>query len=111
MPDLVTKRGVLSLGVVPVALFVFFFYFILRSLFFRPILNVMAEREARTQGAQKAAEGAQAAAAQKAKHYEEALRHAKAKIYLEQEAERKKLLDERAAMLREARARAVEEVG
>ena len=35
----------------------------------------------------------------------------KAKIYLEQETERKKLLDERAAMLREARARAVEEVG
>jgi F0F1-type ATP synthase membrane subunit b/b' len=71
----------------------------------------MAEREARTKGAQKTAEAAQAAAAEKVKQYEEALRQAKAEIYLEQEAERKKLLDERAAMLREARARAVEEVG
>lgn len=111
MPDLVRQIGELFLRAVPVALIVVVFYFILRSLFFRPILNVMAEREARTQGARKAADAAQAAAAEKLKQYEEALRQAKAKVYLEQEAERKKLLDERAAMLREARARAVEEVG
>jgi F-type H+-transporting ATPase subunit b len=111
MPDLVRQIGELFLRAVPVALIVVVFYFILRALFFRPILSVMAEREASTQGAQKAAEAAQAAAAEKVKHYEEALRQAKAKIYLEQEAERKKLLEERAALLREARTKAVEEVG
>lgn len=111
MPDLVHQIGELFLRAVPVALIVLVFYFILKSLFFGPILKVMAEREARTLGAQKAAEAAHAAAAEKVKQYEEALRQAKAKIYLEQEAERKKLLDERAAMLREARARATVEVG
>lgn len=111
MPDLVHQIGELFLRAVPVALIVLVFYFILKSLFFGPILKVMAEREARTLGAQKAAEAAHTAAAEKVKQYEEALRQAKAKIYLEQEAERKKLLDERAAMLREARARATVEVG
>src|SRR5260370_28298939 len=36
---------------------------ILRAAFFKPLLRVMAEREARTVGAQKAAEAAQAASA------------------------------------------------
>lgn len=111
MPSLVHQIGELFLRAVPVALIVLIFYFILRSLFFEPILAVMAEREARTLGAQKSAEAAQAAAAEKLKQYEEALRHAKAKVYAEQEAERKKLLDERAAVLKDARSKASAEVG
>jgi F0F1-type ATP synthase membrane subunit b/b' len=95
---------------VPVALIVLAFYFVLRSLFFKPILAVMAERDARTLGAQKAAEAAQTAAAEKRKQYEEALRQAKAKVYTEQEAERKKLLDERATFLKDARSKASREV-
>jgi len=94
-----------------VALIVLIFYLVLRSFFFRPILKVMAERETRTIGAQKAAEAAQAAATEKIKQYQEALKHAKAKVYQEQEAERKRLLDERAAMLKETRTKATEEVG
>ncbi|MGB9432606.1 MAG: hypothetical protein WBQ89_10220, partial [Candidatus Acidiferrum sp.] len=81
MPSLVHQIGELFLRAVPVALIVLIFYFILRSLFFEPILAVMAEREARTLGAQKSAEAAQAAAAEKLRQYEEALRHAKAKVY------------------------------
>ncbi len=111
MPSLVHQIGELFLRAVPVALIVLIFYFILRSLFFEPILAVMAEREARTLGAQKSAEAAQAAAAEKLRQYEEALRHAKAKVYAEQEAERKKLLDERAAVLKDARSKASAEVG
>jgi F-type H+-transporting ATPase subunit b len=110
MPDLVHQIGELFLRAVPVALIVMIFYFILRPLFFKPLLQVMAEREARTLGAQKAAEAAQAAAAEKLKQYEEALRQAKAKVYAEQEAERKKLLDERAAFLKETRNKATAEV-
>ena len=111
MPSLVHQIGELFLRAVPVALIVLIFYFILRSLFFKPILAVMAEREARTLGAQKSAAAAQAAAAEKLRQYEEALRHAKAKVYAEQEAERKKLLDERAAILKDARSKASAEVG
>ncbi len=111
MPSLVHQIGELFLRAVPVALIVIIFYFVLRSLFFKPILAVMAEREARTIGAQKSAEAAQAAAAEKIRQYEEALRQAKAKVYAEQEAERKKLLDERAAVLKDARNKAASEVG
>jgi F-type H+-transporting ATPase subunit b len=110
MGDLVHQLGELFLRAVPVALIVLVFYFILRSIFFEPLLQVMAERQSRTLGAQKSAEAAQAAAAEKAKQYEDALRQARAKVYAEQEAERKKLLDERAILLKEARSTASAEV-
>jgi F-type H+-transporting ATPase subunit b len=110
MSDLVHQIGELFLRAVPVALIVLIFYFILRFLFFKPLLQVMAEREARTMGAQRAAEAAQAAAAEKLKQYEEALRQAKAKVYAEQDAERKKLMDERAAFLKETRNKATADV-
>ncbi len=111
MPSLVHQIGELFLRAVPVALIVIVFYLVLRSLFFKPILAVMAEREARTLGAQKSADAAQAAAAEKVRQYEDALRQAKTKVYAEQEAQRKKLLDERAAALKEARIKASAEVG
>jgi F-type H+-transporting ATPase subunit b len=81
------------------------FYAVLRVLFFKPLLRVIAEREARTIGAQKAAEEAQKAAAEKVKQYQDALKQARTEIYVEQEAARKKVLDERAALLKEARAK------
>jgi F-type H+-transporting ATPase subunit b len=111
MPSLVHQLGELFLRAVPVALIVIIFYFILRSLFFKPLLAVMAEREALTAGAQKSAEAAQAAAAEKVRQYEEALRQAKAKVWAEQEAQRKKVLDERAGLLKEERTKASAEVG
>ena len=110
MTDLVHQIGELFLRAVPVALIVLVFYFIMRSLFFRPLLKVMAERDARTIGAQKAAEAAQNAAAEKIRQYQAALTQARAKVYLEQEAERKILLDERAAVLKDARNKATAEV-
>jgi F-type H+-transporting ATPase subunit b len=109
--QIVHQLGELFLQAVPTVLIVFLFYMILRALFFQPLLRVMAEREARTVGARKAAEAAQAAAAEKAKQYQEALRQERARVYAEQESARKKLLDERAASLKEARSKAVAEVG
>lgn len=110
MPDLVHQLGELFLGAVPVALIVLAFYLLMRSLFFQPLLKVMAERDARTLGAQKSAEAAQAAATEKIRQYQEALKQARAKVYAEQEAARKKLMEERAAFLKEARAKAAGEV-
>jgi F-type H+-transporting ATPase subunit b len=111
MPSLVHQIGELFLRAVPVAVIVLIFYIILKTIFFKPLLKVMAEREARTIGAQKEAETAQAAAVEKVRQYDEALRHAKAKVYAAQEAARKKFMDERAAILKDARAKANEEVG
>jgi F-type H+-transporting ATPase subunit b len=110
MSDLVHQIGELVLRAVPVAVIVLLFYTVMRSLFFQPLLKVMAERDARTLGAQKAAEAAQAAAAEKVRQYEEALKQARAKVYAEQEADRKKLMDERVATLKDARGKADAEV-
>ena len=110
MSDLVHQLGELFLRAVPVAVIVLLFYIIMRSIFFQPLLKVMAERDARTIGAQKAAEAAQAMAAARVQQYEEALRQARAKVYAEQEADRRKLMDERAATLKDARGKADAEV-
>src|SRR5215472_14933532 len=110
MPDLVHQIGELFLRAVPVIVIVLLFYAIMRAIFFQPLLKVMAEREARTIGARKAAEGAQAAATEKVRQYEEALKQARAKVYAEQEANRKKLMEERAAFLKDARTKADAEV-
>jgi F0F1-type ATP synthase membrane subunit b/b' len=110
MQQIVQQLGELFLQAVPTVLIILLFYFILRAIFFKPLLAVMAERDARTLGAQKAAEAAQAVAAEKVKQYQEALRQARAQVYAEQEAARKKLLDERAAQLKEARLKASAEV-
>jgi F-type H+-transporting ATPase subunit b len=110
MQTIVQQLGELFLQAVPTVLIILLFYIILRAIFFRPLLAVMAERDARTVGAQKASEAAQAAAAEKVKQYQEALRQVRGQVYAEQEAARKKLLEERAAQIKEARARASGEV-
>jgi F-type H+-transporting ATPase subunit b len=110
MREIVHQLGELFLQAVPTVLILLIFYSILRAVFFKPLLQVMAEREARTIGARKAAEAAQAAAAERVKQYQDALKHARAKVYAEQEAARKKLLDERAALLKQERAKAAAEV-
>ena len=45
---IVHQLGELFLGAVPTVLLILIFYFILKSLFFKPLLAVMAEREARS---------------------------------------------------------------
>jgi F-type H+-transporting ATPase subunit b len=107
---IVHQLGELFVGALPTVILILFFYFILKSLFFKPLLAVMAEREARSIGAQKEAEAARAAAGEKVKQYQDALRRARAEAYSEQEAQRKKLLAERALQLKEARSRSTEEV-
>jgi F-type H+-transporting ATPase subunit b len=110
MQEIVRQLGELFLQAVPTVLIILLFYFILRAIFFKPLLKVMAERDARTLGAQKAAEAAQAAAAEKAKQYQDALKQARAQVYAEQEVERKKLLDERAELIKTARTAAAAQV-
>jgi F-type H+-transporting ATPase subunit b len=107
---IVHQLGELFLGAVPTVLLVLIFYFLMKSLFFKPLLAVMAERDARSIGAQKAAEAAQAAAAEKLKQYQDALKRERTKLYAEQEAARKKILDERAAIAKKARAKSADEV-
>jgi F0F1-type ATP synthase membrane subunit b/b' len=110
MQEIVHQLGELFLQAVPTVLIVLAFYVVMRGLFFKPLLAVMAERDARTVGARKAAAVAEAAAGEKVKQYQEALKKARAQVYAEQEAARKKVLDERATLLKEARVKAMAEV-
>jgi len=110
MQEIVHQLGELFLQAVPTVLIILLFYFILRGIFFKPLLAAMAERNARTVGAQKAAEVAQARALEKAKQYQDALKQARTQVYAEQEAARKKVLEERAALIKEARTAATAQV-
>jgi F-type H+-transporting ATPase subunit b len=110
MQEIVRQLGELFLEAVPTVLIILLFYFILRGIFFKPLLRAMAEREARTVGAEKAAELAQARALEKAKQYQDAMKQARSQVYAEQEAARKKVLDERAALVKQARTAATAQV-
>jgi F-type H+-transporting ATPase subunit b len=110
MQEIVHQLGELFLQAVPTVLIILLFYFILRGIFFKPLLAAMAERNARIVGAQKAAEVAQAAAFEKAKQYQDALKQARGQVYAEQEAARKKVLEERMALIKEARTAATAQV-
>ena len=100
----------LLLQAVPTVILVFLFYLFLKSNFFRPLERVLAERQARTEGARHSAEQAQADAKGKVRAYEEAVKKARISIYAEQEAARRAILDERAALIHETRNQAIEEV-
>ena len=110
MQEIVHQLGELFLQAVPTVLIVLVFYAVLRAIFFKPLLQILAQREARTAGSRKAAEALQASAAEKTRQYQAALRQARVGVYADQEAGRKKLLDERAELLKDARSKANAEV-
>jgi len=70
----------------------------------------MDERARRIDGAKGEAAAAQAAAREETDRYNDALKKARAEVYLEQESARQAVLDERAKLLRTLRARTLEMV-
>jgi len=98
----------LFLQAVPTIVLVLIFYFFLRSQFFGPLEHALEERARRTAGARREADEAIAAAQKARADYEGALRKARGELYAEQEAERRKALEKRAAAIRAARDQAVE---
>ena len=110
MQAIVHQLGELFLQAVPTVLTILLFYFILRALFFKPLLQVMAERDSRTVGADQASVAAQAAADRKVQQYRQALEQARRGVYAEQEADRRRVFEERAAQIKDARSKASGEV-
>jgi F-type H+-transporting ATPase subunit b len=107
---LLRQLGDLFLSAVPTVIILYIFYFIFRRLFFLPLLAVMAKREALIEGSQKQSEALATAVQEKQRAYREGLRKARAEIFAEQDVARRAVLDERATVIREARARATEQV-
>lgn len=97
------QLGELFLAAAPTVLLVFLFYLFLRWSFFTPMQRVLAQRHARAEGARQQAEAARAAAQEILRTYHEALRKARIEIFAEQEAARRRVLEERQAAVRGAR--------
>lgn len=108
--QILRQLGELFLGAVPTIILFLFFYWFLRANFFKPLEKVLAERNARITKAKADAEAIQAAAKEKTGSYQEALRKARAGVFAEQEVSRQAALEERAKLLRAARAAAQEAV-
>jgi F0F1-type ATP synthase membrane subunit b/b' len=108
--ELLHQLGDLVVQALPTVVIVFIFYLCMRALFFIPLQRAMDERARRIDGAKAEAAAAQAAAREELDRYHDALKKARAEVYLEQEAARQAVLDERAKLLRTLRARTLEMV-
>jgi F0F1-type ATP synthase membrane subunit b/b' len=108
--EILRQLGDLFLQAVPTVIIVFLFYLFMRWAFFMPIQKAMAERSAKIEGARAEAAAVEAAARQDLDNYNEALRKARGEIYLEQEAARQAILDERSKNLKAMRSLAKKEV-
>jgi F0F1-type ATP synthase membrane subunit b/b' len=108
--EILTQLGDLFLAAVPTVILVFLFYLFLRWSFFAPIERVLSERHKRAAGAREEAEASRAAVQEKLRVYNEALRKVRGEIFVEQEAVRRRALDERQAAVTAARFAAQQEL-
>jgi F-type H+-transporting ATPase subunit b len=106
MDQTLQQIGELLLGSVPTILFFLLTWFLYRTLVHGKLIRVLDERHALTQGAMEKAKTDIAAAEAKAAAYEQSLREARATLFKQQEERRRKVLEARAAMVAEARAKA-----
>jgi F-type H+-transporting ATPase subunit b len=104
--EILNQLGDLFLAAVPTVILVFLFYLFLRWSFFAPIERVLSERHKRAAGARQEAEATRAAVQEKLRAYNEALRKARGEVFVEQEAARRRVLEERLAAVTAARSAA-----
>ena len=108
--EIFKQLGDLLLSAVPTVILVLLFYLFLRWSFFGPIERVLSERHKRAEGARREAEASRAAVREKMRVYHEELRKARGEIFAEQEAVRRRVLDERQAAIIAARLAAQQEL-
>jgi F0F1-type ATP synthase membrane subunit b/b' len=108
--EILNQLGDLFLSAVPTVILVFLFYLFLRWSFFGPLERVLSERHKRAVGARQEAEASRAAVQEKLRAYNEALRKARGEIFIEQEAVRRRVMDERQASVIAARSAAQQEL-
>jgi len=90
----------------PTFLAVICLHWFLKKVLFQPLDRVLEERRQRTEGVLQSCQAAMERARARIQEYEDSLRRAQAEIFDQQEAERKRMAAERAALLAEARQRA-----
>src|SRR5436190_21178236 len=102
--------GELLLGSIPTIFMFAILYTAYRILVHNPLMRVLADRHAKTEGAVAKAQADIAAASAKTADYEARLREARLSIFKSQEARQKQLMEARAAAITEARNKASEQV-
>jgi F-type H+-transporting ATPase subunit b len=95
--------GGLLLQAIPTICLLLIVHFYLKFVFFRPMREVLDKRREATEGARHSAAAMLQKATEKADALDAALRKARDEIYLENEATRRKWIDEQSARLEEAR--------
>jgi len=104
--DLILHQvGELALRAIPTFLLVIFLTLYLKYIFFRPLEKVLRRRYEATEGARRAAEQSLQHADAKTAEYEAAVRAARAEVYQQQEQVHRRLQEQAAAQIAEARAK------
>ena len=106
MDEILSQLGGLLLGSIPTIIFLVMLYATYSVLVHKPLVRVLAERRARTEGAMEKARADIAAAEARTAEYEQRLREARVAMFKRQEARRQQAVQARAAAAAEARARA-----
>ncbi len=110
MEEVLRQAVNLIIASLPTTIIVFFFYLFARTVFFKPMLRVLDERAARTEGARSDAARLESQTQEVLRRYHQALDKVRAEIYAAQEAARQEALNARAELLRQARAAATDRV-
>ncbi len=97
--------GGILLKSIPTVVLLLFLYFYLKSMLFKPLEKVLAQRDAATKGAREAAQASLGLADKKAAEYEDAIRTARAEVYKDHEQARTQLLVQQQDGIVEARQR------
>lgn len=104
MDQLLAQLGGLLLGAIPTIVFMVLLYGTYTVLVHRPLVQVLAERRSKTEGAIERARADIAAAEARTAEYEQRLREARLAVFKNLEVRRQQALQARAAALAEARA-------
>lgn len=104
-----TLKGIIVRALPTFALVIILHWF-LKKILFQPMEKVLEERRKKTEGAVEASEATLALVNEKLATYENSLADARAEIYKEQEAGRKRLADQQSKAVEAARVKAGERV-
>jgi F-type H+-transporting ATPase subunit b len=106
MDEILRQLGGLLLGSIPTIILVVLLFAIYSVVVHKPLVKILAERHAKTEGAIEKARADIAAAEARTAEYEQRLREARMALFKSQEARRQAALQARAAALVQAQARA-----
>ncbi len=104
--DTLKQLGELLLSSIPAIIGLLIVWSAYRLLVYSPLQKVLAERHARTEGAIQQAQAEIATAEARTAEYEQRVREARSQIYMSQEAQNRRVMQEREAALGEARRQA-----